>query len=260
MPRSARNMIVLLALCALCVRIGAEETRPDDYITRARQLLRTLYPHLSPSLAPTIRDHHRLGDADTMNLFLMELDAPEKSPAAAVIRSQGDVPRALSIQHGACAPGCRCSNPVLWADFGFDWQTESKELIRLWVGGPAVVCQQEKLAEEINRHPEWSHTRIMAALKNAGAKFGPDSKAEFLRGLPIGDLKPFVGDLEVLSAEFYEREVAPGGTTPKASLTWTVRAKWHGPDGRLAADCVLTFEPFEGRLLMYTREVSPRER
>jgi len=143
---------------------------------------------------------------------------------------------------------------VLTADFGFDLQTEKEDLWRAWVESPLVRCRLEKLAGEVDENPEWSEARVLTALKDAGAKFGPDHKAEFLRALPIEELKPFVGKLEVVSVEFEVREQ----TETKAYLTWIVRAKWHSPDGRTEADCVLTFEPFEGKLTQYDRGLPKR--
>jgi hypothetical protein len=85
---------------------------------------------------------------------------------------------------------------------------------------------------------------VATALREAGASFGPDRKAELLRSFPREQLRPFMaGDLDVVSAEFhFERD-------PRMQLppSWLVQAKWHALDGR-ESECSLTFEPFHGHL------------
>lgn len=79
-------------------------------------------------------------------------------------------------------------------------------------------------------------TVLSRALHQAGAKYGSEHQAAFLRSLPFEQLKPHLdGELTVISAEFL----------PKAGLGWAVPARWHGPDAR-EADCTLSFEPFDG--------------
>jgi hypothetical protein len=90
---------------------------------------------------------------------------------------------------------------VLTADFGFDWQTDKKEMIRVWIWGPAVRGRLDKFIAEVDRHPDWSETKILAALRDGGARFGPDQMPAFLQALPIEKLEPFTGELVVQSSE-----------------------------------------------------------
>jgi len=235
MRKHSRNALALVALLAFSPQASSVGPSPDNYIARARLFLGRLYPGLNGLLRPVIIDGSRLRDPnsvdpDTMNLFTVELcdlePKPAQSPAA-----------------------CWCSDPVLTALFTFDWQTDNKELIDLTVLGPAVDGRNDKFSKEADKHPEWSDAQITAALNQAGAKYGPNHKAEFLRAFPREDLRPFVGgELEVVSADFHARAGGAVGADP----TWVVRAKWHSPDGR-EADCTLMFEPFDGNLHLIRR-------
>jgi len=229
----SKNALTLVALSAFCAQASGAGRKPDDYVGRARQLIRTLYPGLDGRLQPVIiglplREPDSI-DPDAMNFFDMELYGPETKPAQA-------------------PAACWCAPPVLRAHFTFDWQTESKELIDLSVHGLAVHGRNDKFGEEVEKHPEWSDARVAAALKEAGARYGPDHRAEFLRALPLEKLRPFMGgEIEVASAEFNTRAGSAGD-----GPYWFVRARWHSPDGRVA-DCTLVFEPFEGNLQSISR-------
>jgi hypothetical protein len=230
----SKRMMAFAALLVVGSQASTADTRPDDYVGRAKQLIRMLYPGLQFNLRPVIIDQTRWGEGDFMNTFSIEFHDLEPKDSA--------------------SPGaCWCSHPMLHATFVFNWQTEEKELVTMTAGGPAADGRMHEFAKEVNKHPEWSEAQLVAALKGAGAKFAPDHKAEFLRALPIEQLKPFVGgDLEVVSADFYVVEPGAGGKAPEASLTWTVQTKWHGPGSR-EAKCILQFEPFDGRLISIFR-------
>jgi len=243
MSKFARNLSALVLSFAVCAQAAPADTSPDNYAARARRFLRVLYPGLSPTLNVTIRDHHRFGDPDTLDMFTMELDQPEKGPAKPLLNLNGQLYQLY--EPGPCPAACACPNPVLSADLGFDLQAQTNELQRAWVSGPLVRCRLDTLAGNIHENSEWSDARILDELKAAGAAFGPDRKTEFVRSLPIEKLKPFVGEIQVISTEFQVRE-----------LTWLVRAKWHSPDGRFEGDSFLTFEPFEGKLIQFDRHGS----
>jgi hypothetical protein len=219
-----------LTLSVFCARVAISATSPDDYVARARQLLRALYPGLSGRLRPVIIGKRLVDPAfqspDTMNTFTMLLY---------------DFQLGLT---GEPEKNAWCEDPPVSAVFGFNWLTENKELHTLEVRGPVIRGAAEKFAAEVAKGKDWSDEQIAAALKEAGAKFGPDRKAEFLRSFPRAELRPFMaGDLEVVSAEFYFEH------NPQMQLPpwWLVQAKWHAFDGR-ESDCSLVFEPFHGYL------------
>jgi hypothetical protein len=125
--------------------------------------------------------------------------------------------------------------------------------------GPVHLGRVDRLAKEVEAHPEWPDAQVVAALNAAGARFGPDHRAEFLRALPLKALEPLTGPLEVVSAKFGVRfDRVAEDEPPKADLSWDVEAKWHSQDRRYEADCSLTFEPFEGALTRLRFRSPPR--
>lgn len=226
MLNSVRQLTVLIASWAVCAQALPVDAKPDDYVLRAKQFLLTQYPSLDRNLRAVITDGNRLGEPGVMSNFTMELYdlQPKDNPHT-----------------------CWCSAPALSARFVFDWQTENKELISISAAGPILNGRSDRFVEEMIKHPGWSDTQVITGMNEAGAKFTPDHKGEFLRAVPVENLKPFVGELEVVSATFYLRERDEEGRRSKVNPYWLVQAKWHGPDGH-ERQCRLLFEPFEGRL------------
>ena len=85
----------------------------------------------------------------------------------------------LEPKFNTSPPDCWCSAPVLSGYFVFDWQSENKELITMGAWGPAADSRRRKFAERVDKHPEWSDAQITAFLKDAGARFAPEHRAEF---------------------------------------------------------------------------------
>ncbi len=236
MRNPGRSALILAASLAFSARASAAATRPDEYVARAKQITRMLYPGLDRRLRPVIVAESGLGgpgsvNPDIMNAFRLELHD--------LVPKLGEAPRA-----------CWCSDPALSSRFLFDWQTEKKELLEVRAYGPGVFGRRDKFAEEVSRHREWSNEEVVKAMNEAGAKFGPEHKAELLRALPLEGLAPFMGgEIEVVSAEFRARLL--GSREP--ALIWWVQANWHGSGGR-EADCAMMFEPFKGRLQYVSRQ------
>ena len=53
----------------------------------------------------------------------------------------------------------------------------------------------------VQAHPDMTDTEIVAARKKFGTKYGPDDKDQFIKDLPLRNLEPFLGKLELLSVE-----------------------------------------------------------
>jgi hypothetical protein len=223
----------LLSVLGTCG--SADEARPDDYVTRAMQLLRALYPGLHGVHA----------------IIFDETDFLNRSPQ----HPDAINPLAISLCKSHVEPWDppKASDPVLGARFTFDSRTNLLRL--LWISGPVVNGRLNNLILDLNHHPDWSDTQVVKALKDAGAKYGPDDREAFLRSLPLKTLEPFTGHLDVVSADFGVR--LPASLDEEESgfdLTWAVEAKWRSRDGHLEADYFLLFEPFDGALM----NLSPR--
>jgi hypothetical protein len=231
--RHALAFAMVLALCAAST--GA--TRDDDYVARGMQLLRALYPGLKHVRVEIDDDH----DLDLDN-------RPREYPDAV-----NPFSISLTEHHPQMRPWDpeyqKRPDPVLGAWFYFDYD---RNLLKfLWVSGPFVDGRLDKIRKQADENPEWSDARVVEALKAAGAKYGPDDREAFLRALPLKELEPFTGRLEVVSARFDVRFHAIEGEKPKADLSWAVDAKWHSADGRYDADRTMIFEPFDGALMRY---------
>lgn len=230
----------MFAAFTSCAHAQPGDAPSYNYVARARQFLRELYPDLTRQLYVTIRDHQPMDGSDMLALFDIELSKPKWMPGGA---PPGAPPE---VEPNICGEGCICENPVLHGNFGFSGQGEHREMFMAWMAGPYLTCRLDRLLQVVGRHPEWTNARILAELKSSGAKFGPDRKEELLRVLPIEKLRPFVGKMEVKSVEFQFPE-----------LIWLVRATW---DGRSDASCTLMLEPFDGKLKQFNRSpIAPKE-
>jgi len=234
-----RNRLVfaLGALLATWTPAAATDPKPDDYVARAKQLIRQLYPDLKWDLHTIIRVNQRWRepvstDLDSMNSFTMELFD-------------------IDFKRGVDPPKCWCSAPVLTAFVLFE--TDANNLIEMSVVGASAAGRHDKFAEEVNKHPEWTDAQVVAKMNAAGARFGPEQRAELLRALPLEELKPYLGgELEVVFEEFGVRYLQAPGKVGDADLSWLVRAKGHGPRGQRAY-YNMAFEAFDGRLQTISR-------
>jgi hypothetical protein len=116
--------------------------------------------------------------------------------------------------------------------------------------GRAVQEQENAAFHALSyEHLEWSDARLVEALTEAGAKYGPAAKNAFLEHIPPKDrLEALVqGQIELLSADFEGR--APNATK-QAFFTWEVNMRVASR--QLPSEVVrfaLYFEPFGGALV-----------
>jgi hypothetical protein len=107
--------------------------------------------------------------------------------------------------------------------------------------------QLEDLRRLTGANPEWSGTQIASALRQAGARFGPNDQEAFVSSLPLIKAERFLGKLKITSVEFQFPRRTESGSIPASALKWVVRADAELPDGT-HPQYVFTFEPFEGKL------------
>jgi hypothetical protein len=105
----------------------------------------------------------------------------------------------------------------------------------------------------VESHPEWSDEQAISALKQAGARFGPNDKDAFLCTLPLDKMERFLGHLKVTSVEFSHLQSGVEHNRTLGRLDWSVHAKAQFSDGT-SSDYQLVFEPFQGKLTMLSRD------
>jgi hypothetical protein len=110
----------------------------------------------------------------------------------------------------------------------------------------------EILCKLVRLHPEWTESQAVSALKQAGARFGPDDKEAFINSLPFDKTEKFLGRLKISSVDF--NLVRPDSTNEfgMVSMDWSVRAEASFPDGG-SGIYLFVFEPFDGKLTMLSR-------
>lgn len=102
----------------------------------------------------------------------------------------------------------------LKAGFTFD---EKGRLVGFGAEGPAINDPEtdNRLHDLFHGHPEIADAQVVAALKQAGMKYGPDDTQEFVKNLPLKKLEPFLGKLEFVSVS-----VDPLGKNREEVGTW----------------------------------------
>ena len=101
--------------------------------------------------------------------------------------------------------------------------------------GTLLAVQEKNLAfhEAIKAHAEWTDDEVIQGLKQAGARYGPWAKEEFLKLVPFEALKRVFGKGNLVSAEF--RTCFRGFPTPACSpaLYWQVAMEKRRKGGLL---------------------------
>jgi hypothetical protein len=204
----------------------------EDFAARAMQLLRGLFPGLK--------------NVDVVVTYRCPLD--ERNP----LHNRNSVAISLYKPHHPASGDLSTQSEYLF-DAHFQFIPKNRRLPYLKNGqlkdltnlGPFIQDRLDRLKKEVNAHPEWSDAQVVAALKAAGAKSGPDDRPEFLRALPLKALEPVTGPLEVVSARFGVRFDPVAEDEPReADLTWSVETRWHSQDGRYEGNYRLTFRTF----------------
>jgi hypothetical protein len=116
----------------------------------------------------------------------------------------------------------------LSAGFTFDRQGRLKDFT---AEGRAISDREadEKIAEIVSAHPEWTEAQVIAAVKENGTKYGPNDREEFTKNLPFQKLEPFLGRLKLESVSFEPLDDRQTGMS--SWPTWTVEASAKQKDG-----------------------------
>ncbi len=99
----------------------------------------------------------------------------------------------------------------------------------------------------VEKHPEWSEADAGMALKNAGARFGPNEKDALLQTIHMEKFAKLLGALTITRTEF-DTFANPDHAGDFPVLFWIVRVDAQSPSGTVRKYS-FAFEPFEGKLV-----------
>jgi hypothetical protein len=169
----------------------------------------------------------------------LELGPPSSEPPAPPSPSTSPAGKQLTYLDSG---GRRHPLQFLSARFSLD---RGGSLVGYSADGPAINDggADNKVYQLVHDHPNMSGAEVIAALKQYGVKYGPDDKEQFVKDLPVKQLEPFLGKLELLSVGFYplEKSQAWGGE-------WTVEVLATGK-GSTKSKYKLQFDPMRGDLI-----------
>lgn len=240
------SMILLISLLALMGSSARGQT--TDAISNGKRIVRKLFPELkNRGLFDIIEDGGRLDDVDTpTNSFNLLIFEPVNYAGPDTCPSYLTTPRDIRKQFTN-----KCPPFILTAGFMFSVEVDNR-ILQFGAGGPAANDNRlDAVAKEVDANPKWGENEIQAALEKAGARFGPRSKEELIRSLPMPTLNSLLGSVKIVSVEFNARDQ----NTPEhssANLTWAVILMSH-MEGKKDLRYYAAFEPFDGKLIFLHR-------
>lgn len=132
---------------------------------------------------------------------------------------------------------------------GTTWVGNNGELIQFSVSGDLAHSQQnDAIHNLIESHPEWSGEQEIHYLKDAGAKYGPADKQQFMSSLHLDKAEKILGPLRILLIEFNNANSDHVGDFAAGAFQWAVQGEAQLPDGG-HAKYAFGFEPLDGRLV-----------
>lgn len=233
----------LITVCTVTQDISAQEalsTRKSE-IVWAQEFLRAIYPGLVGKnytlTVETYLSFDRLGDK--LNWLRMDVGEGPKDfymghsggCASSFTASPLGWPQELgtppppvfssSPQDERCKEGPIYPKQFLSAGFQFD---KNGQLISFGADGSDINDRKADTAiyETVKAHPQMSYAQVVATMKQHGTKYGPDDKEQFIKDLPLKQLEPFLGELQIVSVSVSEMTKDPN------PVPWTKR--WLWPD------------------------------
>jgi hypothetical protein len=123
------------------------------------------------------------------------------------------------------------------------------EIISFLASGELARSQQnDAMHKLIDSHPERSEDQEIHTLKEAGAKYGPADKEQFMKSLHLEKSEKILGRLKILLIEFNPPSPDHVGNFAAGAFQWVIHAEAELPDGT-HTKYALGFEPFDGRLI-----------
>jgi hypothetical protein len=252
----AMKDISLSALCVLllCPSVIAspQEATPsaNDRVAWAQAFLRGLYPGLKEKkLISTVETavpfDERSPPISWLTLYVGEgfkywlmgyhgclTEPPVREgalpgPEPPVSSTAPPAPQTPSEQlPDVCKPGPMYPKQFLTAGFQFD---KDGRLATFGADGPFI--NDRKADNEayaiVGAHPQMTYAEVVATLKQHGTKYGPGDRDQLARDLPLKQLEPFLGKLQIDSIDF------PHMDEDHNPVPWVDR--WLAPDWTVKA-------------------------
>jgi hypothetical protein len=251
---SVKRSLLFLAPLALvsCSLAHSQESAPatKNYVHLAQEFLVSLYPDLAGkgyvmSLEASFRYDVPMNENTGFDLYVGR--GPKGMVVGYLGGYMGQEPPKKKLQSGLMT-----AEQFLISSFLFN---NDGKLTSFGVKGPAVgnPDKDEEVTKLAFSPPyEMTDTKAVAALKQAGARYGPTDKDEFVKHLPIDQLRRYLGPLNVISVEFPILDEHRTTRWPR----WHVLAKVeNGSSAERTYEMWL--EPFKGDLVRLSLVPAP---
>jgi hypothetical protein len=102
-----------------------------------------------------------------------------------------------SPQDERCKEGPIYPKQFLSTGFQFD---KNGKLISFGADGSFIDDRKAdtEIYETVKTHPQMSYAQVLATIKQHGTKYGPEDKEQFIKNLPLKQLEPFLGKLQIM--------------------------------------------------------------
>ena len=275
---------VLMAALFLALANSPAETQNSvaakDRIILAHKFMRALYPDLRGSRTLTV-DTYLPYAQDDATISWLEVSIGEgpkdtilgyaggciNQPPTAPLQSlppEFGPPGSPSAPSNISPPATTndktkgCPNgPIRPKQFlaGSFWFSADGRLTTYAVDKARDLEKMNAFAGMVLSHPEMTDSEVTAALKNAGAKYGPLDESDLIQNLPIAALEPFLGKIQVLSVDF--QPLLKNRNNVATWPEWRVTAKAR-QGGATEDTYELRFDQFRGDLISL-RLIAPRQ-
>jgi hypothetical protein len=225
----------------ICVQSQEPAPPTKNYVRLAQVFLTSLYPELNGkgyvmSLESSFRYDFPMIENSAFDLYVGV--GPKNMIVGYLGGYEGTVPHKEPLHAGPVT-----ARQLLISSFEF----QDGNLISFGAKGPAVGNQEkyQQVVSQLVDQPDMTDAEAATILKQAGARYGPTDKDDFLKHLPLEKLSPFVGSATLIAATL--PSVAKEGLKSRWP-EWHVRAKAK-PAGRQESTYEMWFEPFRGDLV-----------
>ena len=221
--------LFIVFLVCVSLSLAADGVR-DNPVLMSQRFLKAVYPDLQ-------KQHllHTISETGTLNApwdINREFDIVAR-------HSMSPVGYLGDLRDGVLQPS---ANVQVAARFV---RGEDGRLLEFVANGFLLHSEElQHIVEQSNQHIEWTDEQVISALKESGARFGPNDKEAFLQQLSLQSLEPFIGTTKFISSEFRLREPEREGSF--THLYWDVRIEVHSADS--PTQYSLLFEPYTGKL------------